>query len=84
MANEKPHLRNAPPFIPQVQLTRVSHSPSASIDTAQIHTPVQPFPYNINIFSEDSPSVSTLPPQFPVAPRVLTRAARKALGLPLE
>ena len=84
MANEKPHVRNAPPFIPHIQLTRESHSPSASIDPAQIHTPVQPFPYNRNIFSEGTPSVSTLPPPFPVAPRVLTRGARKALGLPLE
>ena len=84
MASDKSHHRNAPPFIPKVQLTGGFHQPSRSSDTTQVHTPVQPFPYNRNIFSEESPSVSTLPPPFPVAPRVLTCAARKALGLPLE
>ena len=84
MANDKSHHRNVPPFIPHIQLTRESNSPSASTDPAQIHTPVQPFPYHRNIFSQETPSVTKLHPPFPVAPRVLTRAARKALGLPLE
>lgn len=84
MANEKSHFRNSPPFTPQVQLTRVSSSPSPSVDTFQINTPVQSFHYNKNIFAEDNTSISMLPPLFPVAPRVLTRGARKALGLPLE
>jgi len=84
MANEKSPFRNVPPFIPRIQLTGVSSSPSSLIDPAQVNILVQSFHYNRNILFENNTPVSTLPPLFPVAPRVLTRAARKALGLPLE
>jgi len=84
MANEKSPFRNIPPFIPRISSAEGSNPSSSLIDPTQVDIPAQFFPYNRNIHLEDDTSNPILSFHFPVAPRVLTRGAQKALGLPLE
>jgi len=84
MANDKSPFRNIRPFIPRIPLSGVSSPPGLSVDLTQVNTPIQSLHNNRNIHPENKTPVSTLPPLFPIASRVLTHGAWRILGLPLE